>query len=102
MNTKEIIDKYRQLDSTSFMQHGLASLQTTPIWIKLETVEDICSTLRQSVLEEVREKMPKKEEHDEGYENCEDYFPMDCYVCHHNKFIDQVTSLINNLIEEKK
>lgn len=66
------------------------------------------STLRQSVLEEVREKMPKyshsKLDKDPNPGHAKDEF-WGCPECYEdstkNEAIDQVTSLINNLIEEK-
>jgi len=64
---------------------------------------NFASTLRQSVLEEVRENMPKKLEEklcecdlDYGHGGC------GCKVRDFNDCLDQVTSLINNLIEEKE
>lgn len=100
MKTKEIDEAKIKAQSIIWCDNSLEEKETM--------MNNLLSTLRQSVLEEVREKIGEK------------FLPMDCEDdcdggennqgcgCHNDSFNsglavarNQVTSLINNLIEEK-
>lgn len=75
--------------------HGLAKLLK---WFYKEEIKPELSTLRQSVLEEVREKMPKQRTENDDELSARDNVENEGF----NRCHDQVTSLINELAEEEK
>lgn len=95
MNTKEIEEVIEKILEAVFGKDA-----SDPDWTEksnvVSRIKPIISTLRQSVLEEVRERLPKKDttpDADELERGDRQGW---------NAYHDQVTSLINNLIEEKK
>lgn len=93
MKTKEIDEAKIKAQSIIWCDNSLEEKETM--------MNNLLSTLRQSVLEEVREKMPKKKEYQKPLAVHLIDRVYDCDVSSFNNCHDQVTSLINNLIEKK-